>query len=74
MPAKSIAQRKLMGAAYRCKKTGVCSTQKIKKIADSMSLSSLRDFATTKHAELPYKMEHFAGFAEYFHRTSQDSL
>lgn len=53
MPSKSIRQRNLMGAAYSCKKYNKCASPKIRELADSMSLKSLRDFASTKNKDLP---------------------
>jgi hypothetical protein len=71
MPSTSKAQRKIMGAAYHCKKTGECASEKIKKIADSMSKKSLRDFAKTKEEGLPekkhsyHKKESFMTFGDF---------
>jgi hypothetical protein len=42
-----------MGAAYSCKKYNKCASPKIRKLADNMSLKSLRDFASTKNKDLP---------------------
>jgi len=57
MPATSKAQQRLMGMAYACKigKANYCPPR-IKKIASSMSKQDLKDFAETKHSDLPEKV------------------
>lgn len=66
MPAKSIAQQQIMAIALKCKRTGKCPpSAKIRKLAKTMSVSALRDFASTSHADLPYKRESFAGFSRF---------
>ena len=57
MPAKSKSQRRLMGAAYAYKKGEYKGkpSQKIKDLADEMSLEYLKDFAETEEDNLPYK-------------------
>lgn len=72
MPKKSKAQGRLMGAAYNCKKTGYCPSEKIKSVADSMSLKSLKDFAKGSTKGLPEKVsESFISFKEFVERKQQ---
>jgi ribulose kinase len=61
----SVAQQRIMGAALNCKRTGDCRSPSIKKIAQGMSEKDLRDFAKTKHKNLPYHKK-FKSFKEYF--------
>jgi len=64
MPARSKTQQRLMGQAYAYK-TGELKSKdmdpeyadEIKKLAKSMSEKQLRDFAKTKHKNLPEKVE-----------------
>jgi CO dehydrogenase/acetyl-CoA synthase beta subunit len=60
MPSSSKKQQRLMGMAYAYKKDKLDISKmpedliaKIKKLADSMSLKDLKDFAETKHDDLP---------------------
>jgi poly-D-alanine transfer protein DltD len=55
--AKSKNQQQLMGAALRCKRTGDCSNEQVKKLANSMSEKELEDFASTSHKGLPNKVQ-----------------
>ena len=55
--AKSKDQQQLMGAALRCKRTGDCSSEQVKKLAGSMSEKELEDFASTLHKGLPDKVQ-----------------
>ena len=55
--AKSKDQQQLMGAALRCKRTGDCSSEQVKKLAGSMSEKELEDFASTSHKGLPDKVQ-----------------
>lgn len=74
MPKQSKAQGRLMGAAYNCKKTGHCPSEKIKKVADSMSLKSLRDFAKGSMEGLPEKVsETYLSFAKFVQLKEQKS-
>lgn len=64
MPATSRTQQRLMGQALAYKrgeiKSGDLNPQyadEIKKIAKSMTQKQLRDFAKTKHKNLPEKVE-----------------
>jgi hypothetical protein len=60
MPAVSQAQQKLMGMAYALKKGDMKpgdASQEVKDLADSMTLQQLKDFAETKHDNLPVKKE-----------------
>jgi len=64
MPARSKTQQRLMGLAYAYK-TGEIKAKdlnpeyadEIKKLAKSMTEKQLRDFAKTKHKNLPEKVE-----------------
>lgn len=60
MPAVSQAQQKLMGMAYAYKKGDMKeedASKEVKELADSMSLEDLKDYAETKHDDLPAKKE-----------------
>jgi len=64
MPSKSKSQQRLMGQAYALKtgdiKTGDLDPKyadEIKKLSKSMTKKQLRDFAKTKHKNLPEKVE-----------------
>lgn len=55
MPSTSKAQQRLMGMAYSYKKGELSPnevTPDIKKLADSMTMKQLKDFASTKHNDL----------------------
>jgi hypothetical protein len=64
MPARSKIQQRLMGLAYAYK-TGEVKAKdlnpeyadEIKKLAKSMTEKQLKDFAKTKHKNLPEKVE-----------------
>lgn len=64
MPAKSEKQRKLFGAVVHCKKTGDCSSGKIKKIAKGISLEDAEDFARKKKGKRLKEQYTFAKFLE----------
>ncbi len=64
MPARSKTQQRLMGLAYAYKTGDVKSkdlnpkyADDVKKIAKSMTKKKLKDFASTKHKNLPEKVE-----------------
>lgn len=60
MPAKSKAQQKFMGLVYALKKGDVKPSdvsQDVKDAAKSMSTKQAKDFASTKHENLPNKLE-----------------
>lgn len=64
MPSKSKSQQMLMAQAYKYKIGEIKSkdldpkyAEEIKKIAKSMTKKQLKDFASTKHINLPYKIE-----------------
>ena len=60
MPAKSKAQQKFMGLVYALKKGKIDPSdvsQDVKDAADSMTTKQSKDFASTKHKELPNKLE-----------------
>lgn len=60
MPSKSKAQQRLMGMAYAVKtgemERGEASAE-VLKLADSMTLQQLHDFAATSHAGLPEEVD-----------------
>ena len=54
--AESEAQQKLMDMAYAYKKGEMDdATDKVKELANSMSMENLKDFASTKHDDIPAK-------------------
>lgn len=55
--SKSKSQQKLFGMVRKCQKTGDCGSSKVKKVASGMSEKDAEDFASTKHAGLPEKVE-----------------
>lgn len=57
MPAKSKQQQKFFGMVSRCKKTGICPSEKIAKAAESMTKKQIHDFAATSHSNLPKKVK-----------------
>ena len=64
MPSTSKAQQRLMGMAYSVKKgdskiSDIDSSyrDKVKDLVDGMSLEDLKDFAETKHDDLPDHVE-----------------
>lgn len=60
MPSVSKAQQRLMGMAYALKKGDMKpadASQEVKDLADSMTLKQLKDFAETKHEDLPDHVE-----------------
>lgn len=64
MPARSKTQQRLMGQAYAYKTGDIKAkdlnpeyADEIKKLAKSMTEKQLRDFAKTKHENLPDKVE-----------------
>jgi hypothetical protein len=62
MPAKSQQQQKLFGLALAVKRGEVPRSEasdEVLDIVDSMSEKKIRDFAKTKHSELPVKIENY---------------
>jgi len=60
MPAKSKAQQKFMSLVYALKKGDVKPSDVSKSVRDaakSMKTSDAKDFASTKHKNLPNKLE-----------------
>ena len=64
MPARSRTQQRLFGQALALKRGEISKrdldprwAQEIANLADSMSIKKLRDFAETKHKNLPEKVE-----------------
>ena len=67
MPAVSQSQQKIMGMVYAYKKDGTLPdnsdmADKIKKMASSMSMDDVKDFASTSHKGLPEGMMRFKKF------------
>jgi hypothetical protein len=63
MPARSKAQQKLMGMAYAVKKGDMPRSEasdEVRNLADSMTLKQLKDYAETKHAGLPDRVEEYS--------------
>ena len=58
MPSKSKAQQRFFGMVDAYKKGEMKNaSSKIKKAANGMSMSDVKDFAETKHKGLPEKVE-----------------
>lgn len=64
MPAKSKSQQRLMGMAYALKKGDLSLDDissdyrdKVKELANSMSLEDLKDYAETSHEGLPNEVD-----------------
>lgn len=57
MPAKSKAQQKFMGMVYAAKKGGKPASKEVAEAAKSMTKREAKDFAETKHKNLPEKKE-----------------
>ena len=57
MPAKSKKQQRLMGMVHQCQKTGECASSDVEKIAASIKADDAKDFAETKHKNLPEKVK-----------------
>ena len=55
--AKSKNQQQFMGMVKKCQDTGDCASDEVKKAADGMKKSDVKDFASTKHKGLPNKVE-----------------
>lgn len=56
MPAKSTSQQKFFGMVRQCQKTGDCASSEVEKVANSIKMSDAKDFAETKHTNLPKKV------------------
>jgi|694.fasta_scaffold43995_7 hypothetical protein len=61
MPATSKSQQRLFGIVHGCqksdKKKSICKSPKIKDLTKSVSEKDAEDFASTKHEDLPEKVE-----------------
>ena len=57
MPAKSKKQQRLMGMVHQCQKTGDCASSEVERIAASIKAGDAKDFAETKHKNLPEKVK-----------------
>ena len=55
MSSKSKSQQRFFGMVHNCKKSGECSSPEVKKVADEISDEDAKDFASTKHKDLPEK-------------------
>lgn len=55
--AKSKAQQRFMGMVHACKTKGDCSSEQVKKVADSISAKEAKKFAKTKTKGLPEKVK-----------------
>ena len=53
MQAVSKKQQRLMGMVHQCKKTDECCSDQVNKKAKSMNDMEAKDFAETKHKNLP---------------------
>jgi len=81
MPARSKTQQRLMGQAYAYK-TGELKSKdmdpeyadEIKKLAKSMTEKQLRDFAKTKHKNLPEKVEEKIKRFDSFNESIEDGM
>ena len=57
MPAVSKAQQKFMGMVHTAQKGEKPASAKVAKVAKKMKKKSAKDFASTKHKGLPYKVK-----------------
>ena len=55
--AKSKAQQRFMGMVHKCQETGDCASEEVRKAAASMKKKDTEDFASTKHEDLPEKVD-----------------
>jgi len=51
----SKSQQRFMGMVHKCKETGDCASEEVRKAAKSMKSEDAEDFASTKHKGLPEK-------------------
>ena len=65
MPAKSIKQQRFMGMVRRAQKTGQASSPEVAEVAASMKKKDVKDYASTKHKDLPMKKEEFINEEDY---------
>lgn len=67
MPSKSKSQQRLFGIIHSCQKNEkkkICSEPSIKKIIQNISKKDAKDFASTKHEDLPERLESFKNWLE----------
>lgn len=60
MPATSKSQQRLFGIVHSCQKDAskdICDSPNIKKLSKSIGKKDAKDFAKTKHDDLPEKVE-----------------
>jgi len=55
--AVSKSQQRFMGMVSQCQKTGDCPSDEVRKVAAAMSPEEVDKFASTKHDDLPEKIE-----------------
>lgn len=77
MPATTPGQQRLMAQAYVLKKGKIQAAdidpdyrEQIRKLADDMTTQQLKDFASTKHSDMPKK--HVKEYAFYWWDTQAD--
>jgi len=64
MPAKSVAQQRFMGMVRAAQKGKLKDpSPEVQRAASSMSKQDAKDFATTKHTDLPQHVKKEAAFA-----------
>lgn len=56
MPSTSKKQQQFFALVDKCQQEGDCASEKIKKVANSMSKSAVKAFARTKHDGLPERV------------------
>lgn len=75
MPSKSKSQQRLFGMVHQCKKTGKCASKEIEKIAKSIKSKDAKDFAKTKHKDLPEKkVKENMSFKQFLINEAKDSM
>ena len=72
MPAKSKKQQRLMAMVLKCKETGDCPSESIRKIAKGISKKDAKKFAKTKRSELPENLT-FKDFLIIENKTEADA-
>jgi len=66
MPAVSKAQQRFMGMVHAVKKGEMSApSPEVAKAAASMNKKDAKDFASTKHKDLPEKKKTYKEFIEY---------
>jgi len=57
MPAKSKAQQRFMGMVHSAQKGEIPASVKVRKVAKSIGYDDAKEFASTKHKDLPNKVK-----------------